>query len=163
MHSTSGPCDKEDRKIRSVPPRVVDQPLDQHPRMTAVVARRVGAHRANAADAHMLPIDGPREVVSLRAGQQVSPLHQRKSTLMTQCPGSLPLGRVKFGEGLATQLLVQDGLRRIQDPFENGAFSRHNGWHLRIIRSADMNDRSFRARSTSSVRCGIQSSARDAP
>ena len=68
-------CDKEERKIRSVPPRVLDQPLDQHPRMTAVVARWVGAHRANSADTHTLPIDGPREVVSLRAGQQVSPLH----------------------------------------------------------------------------------------
>jgi hypothetical protein len=29
--------------------------------------------------------------------------------------------------------LVQDGVRRIQDPFENGAFSRHNGGHLHII------------------------------
>jgi hypothetical protein len=33
---------------------------------------------------------------------------------------------------LATQVLVQGGVRRIQDPSENGAFSRHNGGHLHI-------------------------------
>ena len=44
---------------------------------------------------------------------------------------------------------MQGGVGRIQDPVENGAFSRHNGGHQDIIGLTHMNDRSFRARSTS--------------
>jgi hypothetical protein len=42
-----------------------------------------------------------------------------------RCPGGLPLGRVKFGEGLVTQVLVQGGVRRIQ---RAGIGSEHHEW-----------------------------------
>ena len=81
----------------------------------------------------------------------------RKSTLMTQCPGGLPLGRVKFGEGLATQVLVQGGyLSRICSRMAPSAATTVGIYTL--SGEPHMNGRSFRARSTSSVRCGIQTS-----
>jgi len=91
--------DENDCHICAVALGFVNQSLDQYFRMTFIAVRGVGAHRANSADAHASAIERAIESVSLCAGQHFVLLHQGKSTLMTEPPDRLSLGRVKFGKG----------------------------------------------------------------
>jgi len=48
----------------------------------------------------------PGEVVALRTGKYVGPVHQRDATVVTKGPRRPPLDEVTGGEGLSTEAFV---------------------------------------------------------
>ena len=97
---------EDDREIRGVPPRVIDQMLDQHSRVVGIAMSRVAAHSTYPADAQSLPGERPREFVPLRARQHVGPLDERIATLMIRRPGGFPARSIGGCERSATETLV---------------------------------------------------------
>ena len=90
----------------------------------------VTPHCTNPADAQRLLAEHSGEVVPVRAGQNVIPLDERVTTLMTTCPDRLPERGIKGRECRSTEALVRGGIRRIQNTVEHGAFSAYDGGHL---------------------------------
>jgi len=117
---------KEERHLRSVLRCFVEQPPDQRPRMTAGAVRGFGEHGADTADAHGPLIKYPGKVVLHCAGDQVSTLDERVSSLATGRPGGFHLGGVEFAVRLATQAFVPDRVSRLENAVEDDAFGANN-------------------------------------
>ena len=121
---------EEERKVRAIARGVFQELLYERVSViAAVVIRSAVEHGSDPADAHGLPIQLPRQVVPLGAGEHVVALHQRESAPMTERPRGLPLSRVVLCERVATQAAIRGQRRCSGHALEDGSLRRNHPGH----------------------------------
>ena len=101
--------------------------------MATIGVRGLADERANCAHAQPPLIDDCCKIVLRGAGQHIATLHQRKPSLVTPPPRSLPLGGVPLRECVAAQPFGRDGMCPVKNALENVPLGLDDDRHVQPI------------------------------
>ena len=110
---------KQQREIRAILDRLLEQPIQQLARRAAPARRRRREHRADARDLHRLTTERRLEPVQLRARDDVVSVHQGDPPKVGSTPRRGDLSSIEPSVSMPRQAVVPDGECVVQDTVED--------------------------------------------